>query len=205
MDKYNSMNNLQYDTTESEDWEIEINDCESTTSILAIHGGGIEPATTELTKLIASQGNFNYFTFNGLRSKGNNELHVTSIHYDNELALELVGKSQNVITLHGCQGNDAVVYLGGKDKELIHLLKNELIEAGFNVEKAPKHMSGTQKENITNLSQKKAGVQIELSTEFRKQLFKNKKFNHSNRINRENWSDTMYQFSDAILKALNQI
>ena len=57
---------------------------------MAIHGGGIEPATTELARVIANDGQFNYFAFNGMRTKGNNELHVTSINYDNDIAMDLV-------------------------------------------------------------------------------------------------------------------
>ena len=54
--------------------------------------GGIEPGTTELAQVIAEKGGYNYFSFKGIRSKGNNELHVTSTHYDNKQALDLVKK-----------------------------------------------------------------------------------------------------------------
>ena len=42
--------------------------------------------------VIAEKGGYNYFSFKGIRSKGNNELHVTSTHYDNQQALDLVKK-----------------------------------------------------------------------------------------------------------------
>ena len=82
MDKYHSMKELQNETIENEDWEIITEDRDSNVTILAIHGGGIEPATTELARVIANDGQFNYFAFNGMRTKGNNELHVTSINYE---------------------------------------------------------------------------------------------------------------------------
>ena len=90
MDKYHSMKELQNETIENEDWEIITEDRDSNVTILAIHGGGIEPATTELARVIANDGQFNYFAFNGMRTKGNNELHVTSINYDNDIAMDLV-------------------------------------------------------------------------------------------------------------------
>ena len=48
MDRFKSMKELENVTVENEDWEIETDDKDSSVSILAIHGGGIEPATTEL-------------------------------------------------------------------------------------------------------------------------------------------------------------
>ena len=39
-----------------------------------------------------------------MRSKGNQELHVTSIHYDNKIAIDLVKRSERTIAIHGCKG-----------------------------------------------------------------------------------------------------
>lgn len=61
MDRFKSMKELENVTVENEDWEIETDDKDSNVSILAIHGGGIEPATTELAQVIADKGNYNYF------------------------------------------------------------------------------------------------------------------------------------------------
>ena len=58
MDRFKSMKELENVTVENEDWEIETDDKDSNVSILAIHGGGIEPATTELAQVIADKGNF---------------------------------------------------------------------------------------------------------------------------------------------------
>ncbi|MDN8760168.1 poly-gamma-glutamate hydrolase family protein, partial [Staphylococcus aureus] len=46
MDKYQSMSELQSETIENKDWEIVTDNRDSEITILAIHGGGIEPATT---------------------------------------------------------------------------------------------------------------------------------------------------------------
>lgn len=50
MDKYHSMKELQNETIENEDWEIITEDRDSDVTILAIHGGGIEPATSEIAR-----------------------------------------------------------------------------------------------------------------------------------------------------------
>lgn len=205
MDKFKSMKKLEKKTIENEDWEIEIEDKDSDVSILAIHGGGIEPGTTELAQVIAEKGGYNYFSFKGIRSKGNNELHVTSIHYDNQQALDLVKKSERAITVHGCKGEESVVYIGGDDYQLIDILSETLQDIGIKVEGAPHTMAGTQDRNITNQTKNDAGVQLELTSELRKSLFVNHKSSRKSRENRDNWGDLMYDFADATSKAIQQV
>ncbi|WP_259339454.1 poly-gamma-glutamate hydrolase family protein [Staphylococcus xylosus] len=54
-DKYNSMSELEAETTENSDWEIVTRDLDSQVIITAIHGGGIEPGTTEIADLTAQK------------------------------------------------------------------------------------------------------------------------------------------------------
>lgn len=63
MDKFISMKELQENTIEDKDWHIETEDNNSDITILAIHGGGIEPATSELAFVTAQTNEYNYFTF----------------------------------------------------------------------------------------------------------------------------------------------
>lgn len=62
-DKYNSMSELEAETTENSDWEIVTRDLDSQVIITAIHGGGIEPGTTEIADLTAQKGEYDYFFF----------------------------------------------------------------------------------------------------------------------------------------------
>lgn len=203
MDKYHSMKELQNETIENEDWEIITEDRDSDVTILAIHGGGIEPATSEIARLIANEGQFNYFAFNGIRTKGNNELHVTSINYDNDIAMNLVKSSERAVTIHGCLGEEDVAYIGGKDNQLKERIANELNQIGVEVKEAPSHMSGVQDDNIVNCTKNEVGVQIELTSGLRKSLFKNNKFNRKSRMDESNWDDKMYDFGQAINSAIN--
>ena len=205
MNRFKSMKELENVTVENEDWEIETDDKDSNVSILAIHGGGIEPATTELAQVIADKGNFNYFSFKGLRSKGNNELHVTSTNYDDPQAIKIVEKSERAIALHGCKGEDSVAYIGGNDQQLIDILSDTLSDVGIKVQEAPNTMAGKQDENIINLTKNNAGVQIELTSSLRKELFVNNKSSRKSREDRDNWGDLMYDFADATIKALQQV
>ncbi|MEB5760841.1 poly-gamma-glutamate hydrolase family protein [Staphylococcus haemolyticus] len=203
MDKYHSMKELQNETIENEDWEIITEDRDSDVTILAIHGGGIEPATSEIARVIANEGQFNYFAFNGIRTKGNNELHVTSINYDNDIAMNLVKSSERAVTIHGCLGEEDVAYIGGKDNKLKERIANELNHIGVEVKEAPSHMSGVQDDNIVNCTKNEVGVQIELTSSLRKTLFKNNKFNRKSRMDESNWDDKMYDFGQAINSAIN--
>ncbi|GGG86057.1 hypothetical protein E2558_03200 [Staphylococcus pragensis] len=205
MDKFKSMTELVKQTKENEDWEIVSNDLRSNVTILAIHGGGIEPATTELACVIAEQGQYNYFAFNGIRSKGNNELHVTSINYDNETAMNLVNDSDIAVTIHGCSGDESVAYIGGKDIELKEAIGSGLANIGIDVQAAPSNMAGAQDNNIVNRTTKGAGVQIELSSKLRKSLFKNRKSNFKSRQDQSNWDDLMYEIAKAINKAIESL
>ncbi|MFD9078736.1 poly-gamma-glutamate hydrolase family protein [Streptomyces erythrochromogenes] len=87
-------------------------------TVMAIHGGGIEPGTSELSLAIAGYRPdtlepaaagaplHDYWMFEGLRSSGavpgNGDLHVTSTHNDDPVARSLAAGSTNVLSLHGC-------------------------------------------------------------------------------------------------------
>ncbi|AXV42527.1 MULTISPECIES: poly-gamma-glutamate hydrolase family protein [Staphylococcus] len=205
MDKYSTMNELQKYTNEDKDWHIESIDNHHDVTILAIHGGGIEPATSELALVTAQTNDYNFFTFKGDRSKGNNELHVTSIHYDNDTACQLTQKSKRAISIHGCTGHESVAYIGGKDEALIELITSELDKIGVNVEHAPSTMSGKQKENIVNQTRIKGGVQLELTKSLRKQFFKDGKIGRKSREDKNNWDDFLYDFANALATALDKV
>lgn len=66
-------------------------------------------------------------------------------------------------------------------------------------------MAGKQDENIINLTKNNAGVQIELTSSLRKELFVNNKSSRKSREDRDNWGDLMYDFADATIKALQQV
>lgn len=52
MDTFRTMTELENATTKNKDWDIITRDVKSAVLIAAIHGGGIEPGTTEVCDLI---------------------------------------------------------------------------------------------------------------------------------------------------------
>lgn len=204
MDKYSSMTELMDQTTENEDWEVKLDDQGSQILVSAVHGGGIEPATSELSQLIAEKGQYNWFSFYGLRSKGNNELHVTSTNYDEKQLMSLLKNSEYHLTIHGCNGSEPSVYLGGKDEALRDSIADALKARGFDIELASKKYQGVQSDNVTNLSSRGMGVQLELTTALRQSFFKDNNYKRSNRENKDTWTEEMEKFAEAIVEGIQQ-
>jgi phage replication-related protein YjqB (UPF0714/DUF867 family) len=144
---------------------------ESKAIIIAIHGGRIEKGTSELAKEISTQGQYNYYSFVGIKKADNSKLHLTSVEFNEETALAMVSKSSTTISIHGCTGTEKVTYLGGLDNILGKQIQKNLEAAGFIVKPAPKGLAGKEKLNITNRNLSGKGVQIELSRGLRDSFY----------------------------------
>lgn len=127
------------------------------TTIMALHGGGIEIGTSELCVGIAGYDPANpagapllptvydYWMFEGRLSSGNRALHVTSRNCDDHVALSMAASSLNVLSLHGCtfdqlnlpassypaDGDRRMAVVGGLNKTFREALVKELNAAGF--------------------------------------------------------------------------
>jgi hypothetical protein len=104
--------------------------------VLAVHGGDIEGATSEIALAVAGYhpatfaqatdcyGLHDLWIFEGLlnpddSNRRNSELHVTSTHYDDPIALKLVEASRRCLSLHGLRDARAhgKIQIGGLDTE----------------------------------------------------------------------------------------
>ncbi|MCD8851486.1 poly-gamma-glutamate hydrolase family protein [Staphylococcus xylosus] len=201
-DKYNSMSELEAKTTENNDWEIVTRNLGSQVIIAAIHGGGIEPGTNEIADLTAKKGEYDYFSFKGTKSKGNEDLHVTSRNYDQSVLIEMIKNKTNAVAIHGCDGDGNIIYIGGKDQKLIHEMTKQFEQLNINVEQEPEHISGAHDDIIINCCKTGAGVQLELTPDLRKMCFNNQKYNKKSREDKHNWSQFMDEFTTAIVKSI---
>lgn len=143
----------------------------STLAIIAPHGGGIEPGTSEIARAIAGF-RFSYYTFDGLRQNNNRSLHITSTSFDEPKCLRLVNNSEIVIAVHGCAGEEKVIRVGGLYAELKTRLIKTLMQAGFEARLAGVPYAGTQLQNICNRGRSGKGVQFEISEGLRRSMFK---------------------------------
>ncbi|WP_411846038.1 poly-gamma-glutamate hydrolase family protein [Roseibacillus persicicus] len=166
-DTYSNFAELKEQEAEGVDFRIEYENRESPISIVAPHGGKIEPQTSEVARMIAGS-DFNLYLFEGIKpAKNFSRLHITSARFDEPRCLEMVSSSRRVVCVHGCSGNGEEVYLGGLDNALLDLLQAALTESGVDVVLDGHPWPGKNQTNICNRGITKQGVQIELSKGFR--------------------------------------
>ena len=190
---------------------------ETQTIVMALHGGGIEPGTSEIALATAGfhpatlepaadgLGTHDFWLFEGLLSDGNARLHVTASNYNDEpIASELVRNARRCISLHGCTDPQAngKIQLGGLDCELRDLVLEELTRAGIAAEIATNEaLAGTLPQNIANKTQRGGCAQLEMGTSYRRSLFE-----INTRPQRKNTTNDRFRLLTAALrKAINRV
>jgi phage replication-related protein YjqB (UPF0714/DUF867 family) len=144
----------------------------SSVLIIAPHGGGIEPGTSELAEAIAAA-DHSLYLFDGLKDAGNGELHITSSNFDEPTCLAMMALVDRVVTVHGEERDDAVVFIGGLDKVGIERMNASLASSGFSVKEPDKtHLKGQSQTNICNRGRSGVGVQLEISEGLRRTFFR---------------------------------
>ncbi len=163
------------------------------TTIMALHGGGIEGGTSELclaiagyhpaTLAVSPAGGpvHDYWMFEGVRRSGNSDLHVTSTNNDDRAALSMAAGRLNVLSLHGCTAAQAgvphdqpeAVVVGGLHTNFRTYLREELQAAGFQTidGSTVPALAGEDPNNICNKTLLGMGAQLEMTTELRQSMF----------------------------------
>src|SRR5258706_16343216 len=116
-DKYHNFRDLADHEIKDVDYRIRTQSA-STTLILAPHGGGIEPGTSEIAEAIAAH-DHSLYVFEGLKTSGNGGLHITSSNFDEPTFREIAAKADRVVSIHGEERDDAGVLVGGLDQGCI--------------------------------------------------------------------------------------
>lgn len=169
-DRYGSFAELAADTREGADWRVVARPGTSGVLVLAPHGGGIEPGTSELARAVAGEDHALYL-FEGLRRDDNAALHVTSTRFDEPRVAPLLSEATRVLALHGCTGREAFAYVGGGDETLVRRVSEALTSAGVTVRPAPASLAGDDARNVCNRGRTGRGVQVELTRALRATLF----------------------------------
>src|SRR3954470_20919117 len=100
-DKYLSFDELSRNETSGMAFSIAVRQARKSFAIVAPHGGGIEPGTSEIADAIAAK-ELSYYAFLGLKAKsGNTDLHITSTRFDEPMCLTLIGRSNRCAQLPG--------------------------------------------------------------------------------------------------------
>lgn len=175
-DLYASYRRLLKKEVDGIDYRIVSLSRKSTDLIMAPHGGNIEPQTSQIATGIAAD-DLSLYLFEGLRKPlKHHELHVTSHKYDEPQALEIVGKSDRTVAVHGRKdGKDpATVWLGGLDTETGRRISEWLRDAGFSTSFPIGKLAGKHNNNICNRNGRSKGVQLEIPKTLRRQLGRSK-------------------------------
>jgi phage replication-related protein YjqB (UPF0714/DUF867 family) len=164
MDKFDSFTHLARHKKEGADYSITAREVQgSTVAIVAPHGG-METNAAEMAEAIAGD-NHNLYIFRSLEGSGGfEEMHITSVHFDEPRCLDLVAKTDVTLTIHASRFREEAVYLSGMDKKLQSKLSEAFNKAGVRaVTEGHPYQSGTLPENICNRNRQKQGVQLEFS------------------------------------------
>jgi phage replication-related protein YjqB (UPF0714/DUF867 family) len=171
-DKYRTFSELAAGETRDVDFRVRFQDRRGTTLVIAPHGGGIEPGTSEITEAIAGD-NFSFYVFEGIKPTDNHILHITSTRFDEPQGMALLKASPRAVSIHGEDGDQPAVFLGGRDTVLLKRIRDSLVADGFIVETHVNPLlQGTDEANICNRCQTGCGVQLELSNGLRGSFFK---------------------------------
>jgi phage replication-related protein YjqB (UPF0714/DUF867 family) len=173
-DKYPNFETLARNERAGIDFRVMARSALPSFALVAPHGGGIEPGTSEIGDAIAGE-DFSFYTFEGLKPAGNADLHITSTRFDEPVCLTVIGRSKIVLTIHGEESDtgDEIVFIGGLDDRLRRRVGAALRARGFITRKHPDpKLQGLEPENICNRGLTGKGVQLELSLGARKRMFR---------------------------------
>jgi phage replication-related protein YjqB (UPF0714/DUF867 family) len=171
MDKYHNFNQLLASEKKDVDFQKRVKQRNSGWLILAPHGGGIEPGTSELAVAIA-RFNHSLYTFEGIKKSDNKTLHITSTQFDDPLLLKLLNSSNGTIAIHGCNRNEQIAYVGGLKDDIRDKIIAQLSENGIKaIISSNPSLQGKEKNNICNRNSIGKGVQIELTEGLRSAMF----------------------------------
>jgi phage replication-related protein YjqB (UPF0714/DUF867 family) len=197
-DKYRNFAALASAEHAGVDYDIHVRRSQPSFAIVAPHGGGIEPGTSEIADCIADE-TFSFYTFEGIKNKQNADLHITSTHFDEPMCLTVLGNTDVVVTIHGEEsGSGAGVFVGGLDVTLGDRVIRELHDGGFDASRQPNSdLQGIEPCNIVNRGLLGAGVQLELARSVRETMFES-----LTRQGRKKTTERFKLFVGAVRKAL---
>jgi phage replication-related protein YjqB (UPF0714/DUF867 family) len=154
----------------ADDFRIDFRPRPSVVAIIAPHGGKIEPGTSTIAAAIAAD-DYCLYRFEGRKRRENRDLHITSTHFDEPECLTLISGCDQVVAVHGCEGDEQVVYMGGLDLGLQDAIRARFDAVGIitDIHDDP-DLQGINSKNICNRGRRGRGVQLEITYGLRSDL-----------------------------------
>jgi phage replication-related protein YjqB (UPF0714/DUF867 family) len=195
-DKYLSFEALRKEEAAGS-FNIEVLPAPGRLAVVAPHAGGIEPGTSEISRLIAGE-ELPLYLFEGTKSTGNRDLHITSTRFDEPRCMSMLTSIDVVLAMHGERTpNLEAVFIGGLHEPLKTALRTSLSRAGFDV-RVHDHLQGKDEDNICNRGRLKQGVQLELTERLRATFFHDLK----SRNGRRKHTERLISFCDSVRTGL---
>lgn len=201
---YNTVQELIQTENENVDFKIIKVNSDSSVLISSIHGGDIEPGTSELSDSIQGRGNYNFYSFKGIKQGDNSELSIDSTSFEEQRLTELIRESDYSVFLYLTDDDSSSCYLSGLDSGLRNLLWSRLEEKGYTVDTPANKYIYDKDTNIVNKNRRGKGVQIQISKSLMATFFKNGDLSKSNRENKSNWTSEMVKFSTCIYQSIEE-
>lgn len=168
MTPYREFAELVLHTIKDKDYRFVITNSSSDVTVVSIHGGGIEPLTSELAAAIAGQ-QYNLYDLRGLRAQGNEMLRIPIARFDEVRLRSLMDRSQVGVSIQGIAGADTAIHLGGGNKRLRQITRQHLEGAGFETGE-PVSVRASHDPSLFFNWPARGGVQIELTRAIREQM-----------------------------------
>ncbi|MFK0015759.1 poly-gamma-glutamate hydrolase family protein [Streptomyces sp. NPDC091027] len=173
---------------------------------IAVHGGAIEPATSQLADYCAEVSGSSYYAFQGMMSGGNSALHITSTRFDEPTVFQVLRAAEWTVSWHGTSGAEQITYIGGVDTELGTAIRERLTSVGFLVAPTtPIEIDGDDPLNIANRNQRGRGVQLELSRGLRESFYANGDLTLASTANPDNRTNAFFAYATAVLTAVAEL
>lgn len=170
IDTFATYEDLAKHMVEGTDYRIVTKDASSPFLIIAIHGGYIEPFTSNIASSIAGE-DHGLYLFEGIRENGNDQLHIGSRYFDEPRSKNMLHNADVVISIHGQRNEDKeFVSIGGLSGELIKKIADHLQAVDIPVREFEACMKPESPENICNKGISGGGVELEISRKLRNTL-----------------------------------
>ena len=170
IDTYKTFADLAARVTEGNDFRIVTRKMNTPYLIVAIHGGNIEPFTSEIADGIAGEDHA-FYSFEGVRPERNSELHIGSEYFDESSAMDMVRNADVIVSIHGQRDTEnEFVMLGGLCEGLKELIKKKLQEVDIAIWPIDLRVRPNSTENICNRGMSGGGVELEISRKLRDAL-----------------------------------
>jgi phage replication-related protein YjqB (UPF0714/DUF867 family) len=196
---YSSLSELVSNCEANLDYRVQITDRGAAASIISIHGGAIEPLTSELTAAIACE-DYNRYDLSGLRIIDNKTLRIPVNRFDDVRLYTLLKRSQIALAVDGVPGAVPVVHLGGGNPLLKQIINDQLIRSGFQVK--PPYTAGAAHDPARFYNAATTGgVLLELSETLRAKMTSEQLAGNGWQQS-ASWQGSFFEFSVAIRMAL---